>query len=332
MKKNKCLNENLFKINSLMSIFDFFEILCWPKVIDTLSDTYLKDIDQNIKQKIDKFFDNKNIKYITKENLATVIRRFVSRYLLGKRGQNEIKENNNLFNYLYKQELWDQKKIIENPVFVNELKQLFNNDKDSLMISVGQAAKIHNYLGDLEKELKSFLKNENDEEQNFLLRPYLLLKKSILSSISNYWNKKENKDIINNENNEDDENDINRINSRSSIDSNSSDNIEKRDSSLNRESLISIERDLLLNNSDNNEENIDNRDSINSSNSNRNSNNIGYIDNDDNENIINDKENNSNRSSSNENNNINQNDSNRNSIKSKKENDEDDNENSNLTY
>ena len=104
-----------------MSIYYLFEFICWDKIKENLPDCYLIDINQNIIKKIDQFFEDKNTKIINRQNLSTAIRRFISRYLSGKRGGNEIKETNNLKYYLCKDELWDQKNIVGNPEFDKEL-------------------------------------------------------------------------------------------------------------------------------------------------------------------------------------------------------------------
>ena len=197
-----------FKVNSVMSIFYYFELICWDNIKENLVDEYLEDINQNIKDKIDKFFDPKNKRIIAKKNLSTAIRRFVSRYLSGKRGQNEINEKNNFIYYLCNKELWDQKDIVDNPEFDIELGLLFDTDNSPNMISVGKVTKLHEYLGD---EMQLYI---NDEKENKESKKNSLFS-NIRIIIGSYWNKKEKIQEENEERN-DDENEVSRKGSRKS--------------------------------------------------------------------------------------------------------------------
>ena len=128
-----------------MSIFLFFELFCWEKIKENITPYYLKNINDNIKKKIDKFFENSNNKIITKVNLSTAIRRFVSRYLAGKNVINRINENNNFIYYIFNEELWDDKNIIKESEFISNLNEIFDNDKSKNMISVGHILKVQEY-------------------------------------------------------------------------------------------------------------------------------------------------------------------------------------------
>ena len=244
-----------FKVNSMMSIFDFFEFICWDKIKENLSNTYLKDINNDIKNKINDFFKNKNNKIITKMNLSKAIRRFVSRYLSGKRGENEINENNNFIYYLCKEELWDQKDIVDNPEFDRDLSLLFDTDKSPTMISVGQAAKVYEYLGG---EMQLYL-NDEKEDKGFLQKFDVIFgyTKELLSIPKKLFNKKDNYSNNNNEN-EDDINDIERTDSnKSSITNNSRDSNASNNSSSNDEERSSHNKSRDSNKSSENEEDND---------------------------------------------------------------------------
>ena len=142
------LQKKLFTVDSLINIFNIFEICCWDKIKNNLVENYLMDINDNIKNKINNFFSNKeNKKIITKIKLSTAIRRYVSRYLSGKRGDIEINEKNNLMYYLSKQELWDEYGFVDNEEFEEELTMIFEYNESNSMICVGQATKLYEYLG-----------------------------------------------------------------------------------------------------------------------------------------------------------------------------------------
>ena len=221
MANNKIKDKKLFKVNSMLSIFYWFEFICWNKIKENLSPSYLIDIDKNIKEKIDNFFNDKNNKIITKANLSTAIRRFVSRYLSGKRSENEIKETNNIIYYLCKEELWDEKDLVNNPEFDKELSLLFDTDKSLYMISVGQATKVYEYLGD-EIQLNEERNEKNQSIFAKLPNPFLSAIKIIRKKINSQENK---------EKEDDDLNDINRSNSNiSNRSSNSSEGNFRSDS------------------------------------------------------------------------------------------------------
>ena len=139
----------LFTIDSLMNIFNIFEIICWEKIKDNLSESYLMEINEDIKNYINNSFNilaNKQ-SLISKVKLATAIRRFVSRYLSGRRAENEIDEKNKLILYLSKQELWDEFGLVDNEEFQNELNMIFSEEGNNFNILVGQATNLYEILG-----------------------------------------------------------------------------------------------------------------------------------------------------------------------------------------
>lgn len=158
----------LFTVDSLIYIYNIFELICWEKIQDNLEDYYLMEINENIKKKMDSFFSkNENKHSITKQKLATAIRRLISRYLAGKRGQKEIDEKNQLFYYLSKQELWDEYGFVDNEEFGIELNAIFESNENNSTIVIGQATKLYEYLGGDKFLLnKYFSKFEEDKQKN----------------------------------------------------------------------------------------------------------------------------------------------------------------------
>ena len=147
-------------MDTLINVFNIFEIICWDKIKENLSNSYLMEINENIIKNINKYFKNENIKenekLITKRSLATAIRRFISRYLSGKRGDNEINENNKLILYITRQELWDDYALIENEDFEVELSLILNNEENNSSILVGHAKNIYEILGGDKDLLKEY--------------------------------------------------------------------------------------------------------------------------------------------------------------------------------
>ena len=149
---------------------------------------YKKQIDDSQKKAINKLFDEKKIKFITKKTLATACRKFISRYLVSSRKDDEFNESNDLSFHLTREELWP-KEFYEseenNEVKNSELNLLKNLDipriKDEKdedyekrkKIIIGQCYELYQLLGgDENEELKGItlkkinLKENNDEDED----------------------------------------------------------------------------------------------------------------------------------------------------------------------
>ena len=142
--------------------------------------------------------------------MSIAIRRYVSRYLSGKRGENEINERNNLKYYLSKQELWDEIGIIYNDKFDIELNLLFDEDGSPSMVCVGQATKLYEFLGgdksllnEYYNKIEEFKKKEN--EKDILNNPQNMIELKELPPEE----EKQDNEFLNDNNNIDDEDDEN---------------------------------------------------------------------------------------------------------------------------
>ena len=139
-----------FSLNTLISIFELFEELCWDSFKDNLVGDYLQTIEEPWLLKIKQYFEtikNDNNKIIKKEKFCTAIRRFISRYLAGKRGENEINENNTLLNEIIRPELWEPY-FTESENFEMEIGKLMEVMTDEFLgsLKVGQGLYLYNYL------------------------------------------------------------------------------------------------------------------------------------------------------------------------------------------
>ena len=153
-------NENIFfSINTLISIFELFEHLCWDSLKENLVGDYLQKIDPVWGDKIVKYFngvENNSGKIIKKIIFCTALRRFISRYLTGKRGENEINENNTLLNEILRPELW-KPFFTESDSFENEIGEIISvmTDQYEGGLKVGQALELYNLLGGDQKLLNN---------------------------------------------------------------------------------------------------------------------------------------------------------------------------------
>ena len=104
--------------------------------------------------------------------LATIVRRFISRRLSGKREDNEIKDDDNLLYIIQtKEEFWP-KEIIQDPKFNTEFKNMIYTFK----VNVNQSIKFYDILGG-DKELlgdkKEFEEKEEEKKDNDGEEPFL---------------------------------------------------------------------------------------------------------------------------------------------------------------
>ena len=207
---------NIFKVGSLLNIFNIFELLCWDKIKENLINEYKKELNNNIKNKFNDFYkENEDKKCLTKIKLSTALRRFISRYLSGKRNQNEFNEKQSLLLYLSKAELWDEYKFTETKEFNDELHQLFSDEENNCLIMVGHAMELYNYLGGDNSVLNEYLdKLEEHEkiEKNEIKNEIIEIKNEIIDINEfdeDYYNEiikekyKDINDIIINKENED---------------------------------------------------------------------------------------------------------------------------------
>ena len=88
------------------------------------------------------------------------MRKFISRYLAGKRSQSEIGEDKMLFDYLSRADLW--KKNINDEKFENEIMLL-----SKLKITVGEAKDFYDKLGGDNDNFFLQIKNEGNVGDNF---------------------------------------------------------------------------------------------------------------------------------------------------------------------
>ena len=149
--KNEIDDNIYFSINTLISIFELFEHLCWESLKENLVGDYLQKIDPVWGRKIITHFDNvehNQGKIIKKIIFCTALRRFISRYLTGKRGENEINENNTLLNEIVRPELW-KPFFTESDSFDTEIAEIMSvmTDEYDGSLKVGQTFELYNLLG-----------------------------------------------------------------------------------------------------------------------------------------------------------------------------------------
>ena len=155
--------EKDYKVEEIIEIYSFFELLCFKSIIKNLRNYYKDKIDENLSGKIIKLIDEKKLNIIKKVNLATACRQLISRYLVGNRDDTDINEKQPLIGYLTKEELWPYEICKKEEEIKKDLENINLNE-----IQVSQVYELYILLGGDEKEsLKGInMKNEDEKENN----------------------------------------------------------------------------------------------------------------------------------------------------------------------
>ena len=100
-----------FKLEKLMNVYFFIEHLCYNGLVNTLQREYKREIPKDLKIKIKaKLLEpNKKWEGYTIKQLAAAVRRYISRYLAGKRESVDIDEKRDLTFELTRIDLWEEK-------------------------------------------------------------------------------------------------------------------------------------------------------------------------------------------------------------------------------
>ena len=289
---NDCLhffnNEgNQFILDKLMNIFFFIEHLCFYDLIESLQPEYRMEIsDEIIKEiKAKLILDKnpyKNYKY-TVSDLAAAVRRFISRYLVGKR-QIDIDEKMDLIFDLSRADLWDEKiGKLEN------LEDLLGNQLNEFGLKVGHAFAFYQLIEE-EDKIDSLNNNDNINNNNNSENQYDNIDLDVINT------NEQNNNIILENNNFNNNNDVNIINNNIITDENES-NI---NNNFNKENQFNINNNLnnfnesdINNNISNDFNNMNNMNNFNNNNFsnggdfNNNINNCNDFNNNDNFNEIN---------------------------------------------
>ena len=218
-------NNTLFTVECLIDLMNLFEKLCWDKIRNNLNKDYLIDINDDIKTMQDKNYNNNKL-FISKELLCTAIRRFISRYLIGKNEENKINPKNNLYQYLDKDELWPIN-FTKNEKFKQELQKILTI-KENNYISVEHSMKLYDYLGGDLNSLEEFIKKKKEADKIYENKDLMKLKEGN----DNDKNDRDNYNIIKNMNDSQIEDKISEINdSKSDVEENEEDEEQSNESS-----------------------------------------------------------------------------------------------------
>ena len=147
--RNFFLNEGKeLTSDKLMNLFFFFEHLCFEDLVDTLQDEYKKEIAEDKKKEIiDKLIKNYDNKLYTLKDLGAALRRFISRYLVGRLQTTDVNEDRDLSFELSREDLWEEKIGKDDNLMEEVTKQLGN-----FKLTVGQAYAFYELIGEQDKK------------------------------------------------------------------------------------------------------------------------------------------------------------------------------------
>ena len=188
-----------FTINSLVSIFEYFEYLCWNEIKKNILPDYQLELDEEIKKYILNYFDmvKDEQKLININNFIDALRKLISRSLAGSRQDIDIKPDIELKLYIAREDLWN-KDIINNISFDEEIDKIFKNK-----ILIGHCWNLLQILEeDLNKYKKDSQKQKNQQKISSLENNEYEINTNSKQSIIN------NNRILNNEDKEENKNDI----------------------------------------------------------------------------------------------------------------------------
>ena len=160
--KNFFFKNKIFTLEVLIDIYEYVEHLCFEQILDNVNIEFKVDIEKDKIEKINQYFNIKNDKrFISKTQLAKAVRKFISRFLSGKRNENEVKENENILIFLeYKPDLWP-KNFTEKDEFANEIEDMMEN----FTVEVKQACKFYEVLGGDKGLMGEHIKEKGPIEQ-----------------------------------------------------------------------------------------------------------------------------------------------------------------------
>ena len=151
------------KSDKIMSIFFFFEHLCFKELSQNILDDYKKEINEEILEKLTNKLNNNEInEKISIKELGAAVRRFISRYLVGKKQNIDIKDDIPLVPLLKKPELWEEK-IAK----LSNLNELITHLLEEFGLTVKQAFKLYELIKEEdEKEIEFKEEDENNNNNN----------------------------------------------------------------------------------------------------------------------------------------------------------------------
>jgi hypothetical protein len=132
----------IFSIDSLVSIFEHFEALCWKEMKKNILPDYQLEISEETKKLIISYFEeNKDKeKLVNIQNFTKALRKLISRSLVGTRQEIEVKSEAQLKLYIGKADLWPAQ-LVDKDEFMMEIFMICKDD-----VIIGNCYSLYNAL------------------------------------------------------------------------------------------------------------------------------------------------------------------------------------------
>ena len=146
------------KLEEFIDFYLFLEFLSFEPIINNLKKHLRKDIEAKSKEIILNLFKDKKFKIITKKSLGMACRKYISRYLINPR------EDNNDFDLvinLTRHEFWPKEFFFNKEVFFEEIEFLKN-----INLTNGQCYELYNLLGIDETDELKCIKIKNNKRKD----------------------------------------------------------------------------------------------------------------------------------------------------------------------
>ena len=145
-----------FKLDKIMNLLLLFEHLCFNDL--DLPDIFKVQINEETQKKIEELKENKSNKDINIKEFGPALRRFISRYLIGKKQKSDINPKNSLNIYLNKTNLWDEK-----TAKLDNLGEIISKILIDLNLNVEQSFEFYNLIKEKDEEEIRFYEEEYEE-------------------------------------------------------------------------------------------------------------------------------------------------------------------------
>ena len=156
----KLFKEYPFTISHILSVYEYFELLCFDEFKKNLDPLFKRDIKEESMIKIEKYFKNNPNGFLNKLEISSAIRKFISRNLVGLRDDNNYDRNQELFFILkFKRDCWNAQ-IINNVNFGKEIEKLIELD-----IKIENVLNLYEKLGGDTQLLGEAIKNKFSEAE-----------------------------------------------------------------------------------------------------------------------------------------------------------------------
>lgn len=139
----KLFNDYPFTISNILSVYEYFELLCFEDFKKNIDPLFKQVIDNEKMQEIEKHFIDKPKVLLNKLEISSACRKFLSRNLVGIREDLSIGSNQELFFILqYKEDCWNTHIYTNINVFEKEIEEL-----KTLDIKITQILDLYEKLG-----------------------------------------------------------------------------------------------------------------------------------------------------------------------------------------